>query len=149
MANPSSYLKEKSPYIRIEVGEETPPLRYKSWQGVTSSFGKPVVRYSFEIESPEGYKIKTFDNGSQAFSDQMAKVPFNAVVIISRHPKLDKDQNPVPDKSIYKVRLVGKVINVDKLEEVPGVIKETADSPSGEGTDEKPGWVEEILHEES
>lgn len=130
--------KEKSPYIRINVGEETAPLKYKSWKEIQDSFGHDSFRYFFEQETPHGFVTKTFDNRSQSFAEQMDKIPFNATVIISRHQKVDKDGNIVENKSTYKVTLAGKEVKPETSE----------DSPGGETPGERPGWAEEMLDEE-
>lgn len=150
--------KARSPYIRLAIGEKTQPMKYKSWKEIVNSYGDPSFRYSFEVETSEGFVVKTFDNNSEAFAQVMDKVPFNAFVVIIRQPKLDKFGNLITNKSIYKVTLVGRTEKVSSLEEVPEKVQEIEGEqhkeeslPSEEnvdGQDERPGWAEEILGEE-
>jgi len=96
--------KEKSPYVRLEIGEETPVLVYKSWKETTDSFGNETFRYLFELHTENGLVSKQLDNRSQAFAEMMDKIEFGEKVIIKREPKLDHEGDPVENKSIWTVR---------------------------------------------
>ena len=96
--------REKSPYIKLDIGEETPVLTYKSWKETTDNFGNETFRYMFELETENGMVTKQLDNRSGTFAEAMDSIAFGDKVILSRKPKLDHDGNPVEDKSVWSVR---------------------------------------------
>lgn len=98
--------REKSPYLRIEIGQETAVLVYKSWKEIVSSFGNDSFRYSFEMETESGIVPKTLDNPSMSFALKMDAIPYGSRVIISRHPKVDALGQEMEDKSFYDVKIV-------------------------------------------
>jgi len=145
----SDKARQNSPYIKLNIGETTMPLKYKSWKTISDYYGRPSFRYTFEVKTEQGFVQKTFDNGSQAFADQMDIIPFNAVVKISRIQKVDKDSNPIPDKSIYKVALAEKVVHLANMDEVGQKVEEiNEEEQPSEGSRDKPAWAKEILGEE-
>jgi len=97
--------KEKSPYIKLEIGESSEPLIYKSWKEITGQFGDSF-RYAFEIQTEKGFIQKTFDCFQEHFAEQMDTIPFGAQVIIHRKQKLDGNGNPMENKSIYSAEEV-------------------------------------------
>jgi len=138
--------KQRSPFIRLMIGEKTTPMKYRSWKEITTNFGNPGFRYSFEVETSEGFVTKTLDNSSEAFAQAMDKIPFNAYVVISRQLKLDKNGNPIPDKSIYTVKVVSRVVKAETLSDGPAATGEV--EKETEGQKGRPEWAEEILGEE-
>jgi hypothetical protein len=94
--------KEKSPYIKLEIGESSEPLIYKSWKEISGQFGDSF-RYAFEIQTEKGFIQKTFDCFQEHFAEQMDAIPFGATVIIHRKQKIDGNGNPMENKSIYEV----------------------------------------------
>jgi hypothetical protein len=98
--------REKSPFITLEIGEETPMLIYKSWKETQDRWNNDTFRYIFELETSKGAISKQLDNRSQQFAEAMDEIPFGAKVIIAREPKKDDDGNVIPDKSIWTVRKV-------------------------------------------
>ena len=98
--------REKSPYIRLDIGEETPELVFKSWKETTDNFGNDTFRYFFELETETGLVTKQMDNRSQSFAEAMDKIAFGEKVILKREPKLDHEGEPLENKSIWTVRKV-------------------------------------------
>jgi hypothetical protein len=98
--------REKSPFIKLEIGEETLALTYKSWKETTDNFGNETFRYFFELETDNGMILKQLDNRSQKFAEAMDKIAFGNKVILTREPKLDHEGEPVENKSIWTVRIV-------------------------------------------
>ncbi|MBC8521066.1 MAG: hypothetical protein H8D26_03630 [Methanomicrobia archaeon] len=98
--------REKSPYLRLEIGEETLPLIYKSWKEATDNFGNDTFRYFFDLETETGLVTKQFDNRSQSFAEALDKINFGEKVILKREPKLDPEGEPLENKSIWTVRKV-------------------------------------------
>ncbi len=97
--------RAKSPFIKLEIGQSTPPIVYKAWKEITNSFNQESFRYTFEQETDTGIVAKTLDVGSTSFAMQMDTIPFGSKVIITREQKLDATGNIVDDKSIYTVAL--------------------------------------------
>lgn len=98
--------KEKSPFIKLEIGEETPALVYKSWKETTDNFGNETFRYLFDLHTDNGIVTKQLDNRSQSFAEAMDKIAFGEKVILKREPKLDHEGEPVENKSIWTVKKV-------------------------------------------
>ena len=98
--------KEKSPFVRLEIGEETPVLVYKSWKETQDHFGNDTFRYLFDLTTESGIVSKQLDNRSLSFAEAMDKIAFGEKVIIKREPKLDEGGDPVENKSIWTVRKV-------------------------------------------
>jgi len=96
--------KEKSPYITLNIGEETPVLIYKSWKETTDNFGNDTFRYFFDLQTENGIVTKQLDNRSQSFAMAMDEIDFGTKVVIKREPKLDHDGEPLENKSIWTVR---------------------------------------------
>lgn len=111
--------REKSPYITLNVGEETQPLKYKSWKETDDNWGNETFRYMFDLETESGSVSKQMDNRSQGFAEAMDKIKFGEMVIISREPKLDHDDVPISNKSIWSVRKAVGIDDLGKKEEVP------------------------------
>ncbi len=97
--------RAKSPFIKLEIGQSTPPIVYKAWKEITNSFNQESFRYTFEQETDTGIVAKTLDVGSTSFAIQMDTIPFGSKVIITREQKVDATGNIVDDKSIYTVAL--------------------------------------------
>lgn len=98
--------REKSPFVKLEIGEETPVLIYKSWKETTDNFGNETFRYFFDLTTENGIILKQLDNRSQAFAETMDKVEFGKKVVLSREPKLDHEGEPIENKSVWRVRVV-------------------------------------------
>ena len=96
--------REKSPFIKLEIGEETPILIYKSWKETTDNFGNDTFRYFFDLETENGIVSKHLDNRSQSFAEAMDKIEFGTKVIIKREQKLDNEGDPIEKKSVWTVR---------------------------------------------
>ena len=93
--------KAKSPFIRLEIGGKTEPMIYRGWKEITNSFGSESFRYMFDVTGENGIMQKSFDNPTLGFSAQMDVIPFGSKVVISRHQKLDKQGEPLENKSYY------------------------------------------------
>lgn len=98
--------REKSPYITLQIGEESPVLVYKSWKETTDNFGNDTFRYFFELETENGIVTKHLDNRSLGFAQEMDKINFGEKVVIKREPKLDNEGDPIEKKSVWTVRKV-------------------------------------------
>lgn len=98
--------REKSPFIKLDIGEETSPLKYKSWKETTDNFGNETFRYLFELETENGIVTKQLDNRSQAFAEALDKIAFGDMVVLKREPKLDHEGEVVENKSVWTVRKV-------------------------------------------
>lgn len=96
--------REKSPFITLQIGEETPVLVYKSWKETQDHFGNDTFRYLFDLHTESGIVTKQLDNRSQSFAEAMDKMAFGDKVIIKREPKLDEGGDPIENKSIWTVR---------------------------------------------
>ena len=96
--------KEKSPYLKLEIGEESPILIYKSWKETTDNFGNETFRYLFDLQTDNGIVTKQLDNRSQTFAEAMDKIEFGNKVIIKREQKLDHEGEPIENKSIWTVK---------------------------------------------
>ena len=97
--------KQRSPFIRIAIGESSEPMVYKSWKEISSQFGESF-RYIFEVETPNGLVTKSFDCPQQKFAEAMDGIAYGTKVIISRIQKVDAQGNDVEKKSLYEVKLV-------------------------------------------
>ena len=96
--------REKSPFIKLEIGEETLALVYKSWKETTDNFGNETFRYFFELETESGMILKQLDNRSQKFAEAMDKIAFGEKVILKREPKLDHEGEPIENKSVWSIK---------------------------------------------
>jgi len=96
--------REKSPFITLAIGEETPVLIYKQWKETLDHWGNETFRYIFELKTSKGMVAKQLDNRSQHFAELMDEIPFGTKVIISREPKRDDEGNVIDDKSIWTVK---------------------------------------------
>lgn len=96
--------REKSPFIKLEIGEETVALKYKAWKETADNFGNDTFRYFFELETESGIVTKQMDNRSQSFAEAMDKIAFGEMVILKREPKLDHEGEPVENRSVWSVR---------------------------------------------
>ena len=97
--------KQKSPYIRLAIGENSEPMVYKGWREVAGQFGESF-RYTFEIETPTGLIQKSFDCPQQKFAEQMDSIEFGSKVIIHRKQKIDISGGAIEGKSIYEAKLI-------------------------------------------
>ena len=97
--------RQRSPFIRIAIGESSEPMVYKSWREVSSQFGESF-RYTFEQETPNGMIIKSFDCPQQKFAEAMDAIPYGTKVIIHRKQKVDAQGNDVEKKSVYEVEVI-------------------------------------------
>lgn len=93
----------KSPYITIQIGEETEPLIYKGFKQIVNSFGADCIRYLFEVETANRLVSKIFDNTSGKLAQQFDAIPFGSKVVISRVALTDPNGVPIPKKSRYFV----------------------------------------------
>ena len=100
--------RQKSPFIRIEIGKDSEPLIYKGWREIVDSFGNDSFRYIFEVETVTGMITKTFDSSSQQFANKLDIIPFGSKIILMRRQKVDKAGNIVKDKSVYDVKLANE-----------------------------------------
>ena len=98
--------REKSPYIKLEIGEESPVLIYKAWKEATDNFGNETFRYIFEQATDSGMVTKQLDNRSQSFAEAMDKIVFGEKVMLKREPKLDHEGEVIENKSVWTVRKV-------------------------------------------
>lgn len=98
--------REKSPFVKLEIGEETPELVYKSWKETTDNFGNETFRYLFDLHTENGIVTKQLDNRSQGFAEAIDKIAFGDKVILKREPKLDREGEPIENKSVWTVRKV-------------------------------------------
>ncbi|MFA5388892.1 MAG: hypothetical protein WC312_03960 [Candidatus Omnitrophota bacterium] len=96
--------REKSPFIKLEIGEESQVLVYKSWKETTDNFGNETFRYYFDLVTENGIITKQLDNRSQAFAEAMDKINYGEKIILKREPKLDHEGEPVENKSVWTVR---------------------------------------------
>jgi hypothetical protein len=96
--------REKSPFITLDIGEETPVLVFKSWKEATDHFGNETFRYFFDLITDSGIITKQLDNRSQSFAIAMDKIAFGDKVIIKREPKKDDSGDPIENKSIWTVK---------------------------------------------
>ena len=96
--------REKSPFVKLDIGEESSVLVYKSWKETTDNFGNDTFRYFFELTTETGIITKQLDNRSQSFAESMDKIAFGEKVIVKREPKLDHEGEPLENRSIWSVR---------------------------------------------
>ena len=97
--------KQRSPFLRLAIGESSEPLIYKAWKEISGQFGDSF-RYIFEQETPSGLVQKTFDCSQQKFAEEMDVIEFGSKVIIHRKQKVDGQGNIIEGKSTYEAEVV-------------------------------------------
>jgi len=100
--------RERSPYLKIEVGGSSPVLIYKSWKEIVNNFGNESFRYTFEVETSTGFVTKSFDSPSNRLAIAFDKLSFGTKVILHRKPMVDPSGNEVEGKTFYEIEEVGK-----------------------------------------
>lgn len=105
MGKLSDIAKQRSPFIRIAIGEKSEPMIYKGWKEISGQFGDSF-RYLFEVNTEKGLVQKSFDCPQQKFAEAMDLISFGATVIIHRKQKVDANANSIEGKSIYTVEEV-------------------------------------------
>jgi hypothetical protein len=98
-------VNEKSAFIKLEIGEETPVMTYKTWKEVTGRFGE-TFRYYFDLETENGLFTKELDCGSRSFALQMDKIQPGTKVVIKRTQLFDSEGNAEEGKGTWFARVV-------------------------------------------
>ena len=95
--------KADSPFLSLEDGESVVVSKLLEIKAITKTgFGgeeKDVLRFKCEVETPEGVRVKDFDNGTQRFAQEVQekKVTIGCGFTLTRAGQQTKTRYTISD----------------------------------------------------